>query len=486
MMNDARSQSTQTESHQGASRAEGTPKRLIGPVQAAALSVGFMGPVMAMALNGIGVAGLVGTKVPYTCIIAALGVLFVAYAFVRLTGKFAHAGSVYALTGATIGPRAGFFSGFALLGTYLFFVACIYGACGVFFDAFVSTLGWDISVPWPVTLIVIAALVLLLGVREAPVITKILMVIGAVGIGLMLILAVIVIVQVAGGGGPHGEPLSMDPVLPGGASMSAVMTASVFAFLSWAGFESCTSLAEETRNPRRAIPIALLGSVILGGVIYVVVMYAQTVGFGTSDAGVASFAGADSSLIEIASMYTGPMFARLLALSAFAVAFASALSSTSAASRLLFALARDGFGPRFLARTPARSSTPRNCVTAVVVLTLALSLFLLIFQAQAFETYYWFATIAVLCLIVAYAMTSVGAIVAAARGTFGLHKGEMIIPLVALAYLGYVYFVQAWGQEAPFTYFPWIAGAWCLVGLVVALVRPDMAKNIGDELLLED
>ena len=65
-----------------------------------ALSVGFMGPVMAMSLNGIGVAGLVGKAVPFTFLVSFAGTMLVAYAFIRLTRYFAHAGSVYALAGA--------------------------------------------------------------------------------------------------------------------------------------------------------------------------------------------------------------------------------------------------------------------------------------------------------------------------------------------------------------------------------------------------
>ena len=89
------------------------PARKLGTIEVAAISLGFMGPVMAMSLNGIGVAELVGKAVPFTFIVASIGTLFVAYSFIRLLGKITHAGSVYALAGIALGPRAGFFSGFA-------------------------------------------------------------------------------------------------------------------------------------------------------------------------------------------------------------------------------------------------------------------------------------------------------------------------------------------------------------------------------------
>lgn len=152
-----------------------------------ALSVGFMGPVMAMALNGIGVAGLVGKAVPFTFVLAFAGTLLIGYGFIRLTRYFSHAGSVYALAGATIGPRAGFFGGFALLGTYLFFAACILGATGVFFAAWAEEFGgfWA-NVPWILVALVVAALVTLLNIRESIIVTRVLAIIGVLGIVAML------------------------------------------------------------------------------------------------------------------------------------------------------------------------------------------------------------------------------------------------------------------------------------------------------------
>jgi amino acid transporter len=81
--------------------------------EAIALSIGIMAPGAAMALNGTLPASLVGRAVPLAFVFASVGILFASYAFIRLTGYFNHAGSVYALSGVTLGPRAGFFSGWA-------------------------------------------------------------------------------------------------------------------------------------------------------------------------------------------------------------------------------------------------------------------------------------------------------------------------------------------------------------------------------------
>jgi amino acid transporter len=453
--------------------------------EAVAVSVGFMAPVLAMALNGIGIAALVGKAVPLVFVVAFVGVGLVAYGFVRLTAHFNHAGSLYGLAGATIGPRAGFFGGFALLGTYLFFAACTLAACGVFYDAWVDQLGVEaLRLPWIVVALACAVVVALLNLRESRVTARILFVIGAVGIVLMLVLAVTIVVKVLTGSpdAPAGQTLDPSVFSFDSTTLGAVMTASVFAFLSWAGFESCASLGEETDNPRRAIPLSLIGAVAACGVLYVVMMFAQTIGFGTDAAGVEAFAGASSSLTDLASKYLGAGFSVLLAFSAFVVAFASTLSSTAAASRLVFALARDGFGPKALATVNTKTGAPGVAVLTTVGIAGLLAVALALFGIGAFDVYYWYATIAVLCMLVAYAVASIGVIRFTLSGRGHIPRWELIVPLLGIGYLVFVFIQQSLGQEPPYSWFPWIAGAWCLLGLVVVLVRPELANRIGARL----
>jgi amino acid transporter len=73
---------------------------------AVGLSVALMAPSMAANINPQASATTAGRAVPLTFLIAAIGVLLVAYCFVRLTQYFHHAGSAYAFVGATLGPRA--------------------------------------------------------------------------------------------------------------------------------------------------------------------------------------------------------------------------------------------------------------------------------------------------------------------------------------------------------------------------------------------
>src|SRR5438270_7936784 len=88
-------------------------------VDAAAFSVGLIGPVGAIALLGTGAAVIIGRAVTLSFVFAVIGVALVGYCFVKLSQYISHTGSVYALVGVTLGPRAGFFAGWALMGAYI-------------------------------------------------------------------------------------------------------------------------------------------------------------------------------------------------------------------------------------------------------------------------------------------------------------------------------------------------------------------------------
>jgi amino acid transporter len=453
--------------------------------EALALSVALMAPTLAMALNGVGVSVLVGKSVPLVFALGFAGVALVAYGFVRLTRYFNHAGSVYALAGATIGPRAGFFGGFALVGTYIFFAASTLASAGVFANAFLAEIGWHWRISWILAGAVTAVIVIALNTRESRVVARTIIAIEGVGIVCMLILSFVIVARNGSGNAPHGQTLDLSVFGTGGHGIGTLLTATVFAFLSWAGFEACAALGEETDNPRRNIPGALIGALLITGVLYVFVMFAQTIGFGTNTAGLHGFASSQYSLVDLGKQYVGTSLGLILSFSALISSVASALGSTTAGSRLVFALARDGFGPKALARTDRSTGAPVPAVWTVAVITLVMCFGFWLQGSDPFNVYYWTATIGVLCLLIVYAVAAAGVIIFTLRGTARIPRWEIVIPALAIAYLGYVLYKQSVGQAAPYNRFPYMAGAWCLIGLLIVLIAPGMARRIGARLSAE-
>src|SRR3712207_2399257 len=114
----------------------------------AALSVGIIGPVGAMALLGVGTAATLGQAAPLAFIFAIFGVALVAYGFIRLSRHIVHAGSVYALAGVTLGPRAGLVAGWALAGAYMSIGAGSAIEVGLFGGEFLRGIGIVSSQEW--------------------------------------------------------------------------------------------------------------------------------------------------------------------------------------------------------------------------------------------------------------------------------------------------------------------------------------------------
>lgn len=221
---------------------------------------------------------------------------------------------------------------------------------------------------------------------------------------------------------------------------------------------------------------------LLTGCLYVLMMFAQTIGFGTDAQGVREFGAAESALSTLSGQYIGTWFALVIAFTAVASAFAAALSSSAAAARMVQALARDGFGPRALARTHPVTGAPTTALRVCGAVAAALTAVMYGTGAAAFDTYYWYATIGVLCVLVVYAVAGVGVIVFTLSGRGRIPRYELVVPVAGLGYLGFVFLQQSSGQSAPYTYFPWIAAAWCLAGVAVVLAAPSLTRRIGARL----
>jgi len=337
--------------------------------EAIALSIGIMAPTAAMALNGVGVAANVGQAVPLAFLISAILVFLVAFGIMRLAGHYSHAGSVYAFTGATLGARAGFFSGWALLGTYLCFTVASTAEVGLFIAQFANGVGIWSGSEWIWIALAAALAVGFLAYSDIKITTRTLLSIEAVSVLLISVLMIVIFVKLATGNTPGNQGFTADVFkLPGGTSSSALGLAIVLAFLSWGGFEGAAALGEETNEPRREIPRAIRNAVIGAGVFYVLCMLAQSWGFGTDKTGVAAFAGSSSPLGDLGKTYIASWMGDLINLGAGVSAFASALGTATGASRILFAMGRDGFATPRLGTSSNRTGAPTVALATVIVI----------------------------------------------------------------------------------------------------------------------
>ncbi|HEY2043351.1 MAG TPA: APC family permease [Jatrophihabitans sp.] len=464
-----------------------------------ALSLATVGPTLAMAGNGQGLIGTVGKGIPLVFVLGLIGVGLVAYGFIRLTRHMNHAGSAYALVGATLGPRAGFFSGFAMLGAYLGFAIGTVALFSAFTNAFLLQVQNGRSnafqLPWIIPALVAVAASGLLAGRDTRLIARILIIIEGVGIVAMIILVAVIFAK--GGAKSTGVDFSVFS-FSGGVGVSAVMSGIVAAFLSWAGFEACAALGEETDNPRRNIPRALTGTLALTGVLFVVVMFAQTIGFGTDKAGLTAFQTSGNTLGDLGKTYIGTGFSLIIVFTAIISAFACHMASASTASRLIFAFARDGFGPRRLATVDSRTHAPREALWLVIGLALVVNVISwgtgwprLGTGNAAIDSYFLFAVAGAVTLMVAYFMVEAAAIKFVTARGFSERTGEsgiglgVALPGVGLVVIAVVLYYNLKGQTSVFSSPPYVGVAWAVVGLLVALFGARLTRRIGQSLTAE-
>jgi amino acid transporter len=462
-------------------------KRSLSVWAAVGISVALMAPSMAANINPQGSANYAGRAVPLTFLIAAVGVLLVAYSFVRLCQYFHHAGSVYAFVGATLGPRTGVVAGWGLLGTYTFYAAVTSAAAGIFGTAFLQEVGiWHNPPSWaPFVLLAVAlVLALLLAVMPARRGGFVLLSVEGTTVALILIVTAVVLVRLLAGNAPTHQHFTLSVFSPpAGTKANDLFLGVVFGFLSFAGFEAAATLGEEAKRPTRDIPRAILGTAVFGGLYFVIVTAVEMMAFGTSAAGVKAFATAPSLLGDLGSSFVGSWVGDIITLGTAISAFGCTLACVVGAARLLYALSRDTAGPRGLGQSHARWGTPvwaTFAVTAmaavIVIVETAVSA-----HADAFNTFLWSGTIGTLILLVVYVLATVGCIMLVfVRRKLPVPMWQVIVPIASLVVLGYTLYRNVYPYPTgTASWFPITSGIWLGVVIIAVIFAPGTARKLG-------
>jgi len=140
--------------------------------------------------------------------------------------------------------------------------------------------------------------------------------------------------------GDTGASLT-SPFLNAKTTSGGIAAGAALAAYSFIGFDAVTTLTEETRDPRRTIPRAVLITALLCGVLFVVAAYATQLAHPG-----ASFKNPDSAAFEIARTIGGNLFASFFLAGLIVAQFAAGLAIQATSSRLLYAMGRDGVLPR--------------------------------------------------------------------------------------------------------------------------------------------
>jgi len=314
----------------------------------------------------------VGGAVVWSWLIVLAGQTLVALVLAELSARMPLSGYGYQWTSRLVNPHVGFFVGW-LLG--LQFLTGFPGICGTLAAELGGLAGGGRSSPGSITALTLAiiaavALIHLCGIRLAAVIND-------VGvwtelIGVVAVSGILIGMALLRGADP--AVLTSTVTAPDGAPAGYGAWALSLLLGAWCltGFEAAADLAEETRQPRRVVPRAMLTSLLAAGAAGALLITGLVLNASDLDA-----ARADPRPLGriVESAVGGVGWAALLAVGGVAI-FACALASMAAASRLLFAMGRDRMlpGARFLAAVDPGSRIPRNAILFIWLLSSAVVL----------------------------------------------------------------------------------------------------------------
>jgi len=469
----------------------GLAREAIGLREVLFQSITHMAPAAAVAFSIVVGANFAAGALPLSVILALVGCLLVAVSIGQLAKVLPSAGGFYTYASRGLHPSVGFLVGWGyafvepLVAPLLFLI---------FGNVVASTLnqefGWSYDTWWVVSALAAAVVVFALGWFGVRLSTGAGTLLGLFEILVFAALAVTLIVK-AGGHNTLAVFGTRYATVEGFHGFSGVIAGSVYTILAFIGFEAAAPLAEEAKDPRRTVRLAVVYSCLGIGLFYILTTYAAVVRFGPGGFDAFPKAGDGNPWDFLARGAWGVGWV-LVFLAVANSAIANANAAANAATRTWFAMGRIRLLPRPLAHVNPHWRVPDVAVVAQFVVGVGVSVWLGL-QYTPLTAFALVGTIVTAVIIAIYMVVNLSCLV------FYLREGRAefnwllhgVVPL-----LGIVAFVPAFltavGIEAfsfvsalpyPISLVGPVVGIWYALGVVFLLVllarRPQRLRETG-------
>jgi amino acid transporter len=415
--------------------------------------------------------GQTGITAPLTYLVAFILCLTLAVPLGGLAREMPSAGGYYTYVSRALGPDAGLMTGW-LYGVSVALVPCALAAFtgAVLHDELYAEFGFGLA--WWVYAVAILVLCYVVAFRGIVISARFMMTMGLAEIVVGLALAATGLARPGPGG------LNVSGFNPANIhSQTGFFLAVVLSIFAFTGFESAAAIGEESREPRRLIPAAIVGSVVMLGVFYVLTAWGLQIGWGTSH------------LTALANSPTAPAFVLakhlwgigwvLVLIALLNSGIGVCIACTTSSTRTLYGMARTGALPGIFGAVHPKHKTPYRAVmiqsAAAVLLCLVLGGFY--GPTNLFDI---FGVAGTFAYILIYGLGNVAAwryFRALRRASFNVFY-HVVFPLIgtaALIYIGYKSIVPV--PAYPVWIGPIITAIYVVTGLAALLWarRPDRA-----------
>ena len=478
--------------------------KAVGLIGVLFLTLTGAAPISAMLFNVPIVAGNGnGLFAPAAFLVATVILLVFSVGYAEMASKVSAVGGFYSFISHGLGRELGMATGLSAVVAYSVFEPSLAGGFAYFMNAKLIQL-FNVNVPWPYLALGMIAAGAVLTYFDVQISAAIL------GVALVAEVAILLIFDVGVFGHiGNGAYVSLSALNPVGAfqgfpamgklTAGAAGIGLFFAFWSWVGFEMAPNYAEESRDPKRIVPLALFISVTLLGSFYTVTSWAAVSGFANStDLITEGQTNPATFFFDTSTRLIGPWSTSIMSYLILTSSFACAMAFHNTAARYIYSLGRERVLPAILGKTHARYKTPyvasflQSIAAAAVIIAFAVFVGSNDPTGQAYgQVYGLMALLGTILILSAQALVSVAIVV-----YFRTHHPEdhhwwktLVAPILAFVAQVYVLWLCASHMDflgGGFTfagYIPWIDGGVFVLGLIGAFVikatNPTKFDQIG-------
>ncbi|MCT1400256.1 APC family permease [Paenibacillus sp. p3-SID867] len=286
--------------------------------------------------------------------LAFIAIVFTAASYGQMARAFPVSGSAYTYVTKAMNPFLGFLVGWAVLLDYLF--SCIIAVLmfGINLNAQFPTVP---SALWVTLLTVIVMTINIIGIKTSANVNKIFVLMQIVFIAGFCALLVYKAMQ-------GGITADLNPFAASeGVSFSAILAGASLVCFSFLGFDSITTMAEETKDPKKTIPRAIIIIVVLAGLMYFVTAYLIQQLYPSF-----AFGNIDSAGFELMQSIGGGALASVFTFVIIFSVLSQGVSSMTTVTRLLFVMGRTSLLPKKFGSIHPKYRTPVfNIVLASII-----------------------------------------------------------------------------------------------------------------------
>jgi amino acid transporter len=456
-------------------KADRLSRNALGLPQIVASTLANIAPAVGVYFGFGVIIGGAGIAAPLTIIIAMVAILFLSNTLAEFSKYRPSTGSFVTFIGMAFGPSAGAAASlFTIVGYAVAAAAIVAISGGWAHDTIRFYVG--INIPWQLLCMVATGICGFLVARGVKISTTWAAIFFYFELGLLLVGAVVMLVVNRGS-------LSWAPFLPsnlagGLAGIGLGFPLAVFLFVGW---ENSATLAEETEDPRKNIPRALMIGTLAIGIVYVFLAYATEIAFHNDAAAIGN-----STLPFIAALKSSAAGLLIIGyLAGLTSIFSCLLGLTNSQARILFSAGREGLLPVFFGKIHPQRKTPHVAMWAYITIALAITL-AFGWKLDPVSVFDDTGTLGSIPIIIVYLVTTVALPVYILRfhkSEFSVLKHAIIPSLGVVLTLFPLWGLVQPGQPAPFNLFPAMAGIGLVIsiiyGIVLARRSPNLIHSIG-------